>query len=51
MRAPGAHVEHAPRDGRAERVRVHRLCLEAARRRGLDPDVPRHLSRSIILDQ
>ena len=51
VRATGAHFEHADRDGLAELVRVHRLCLEAARRRGLDPDVPRHLSRSIILDQ
>ena len=49
--ATGAHFEHADRDGLAELVRVHRLCLEVARRRGLDPDVPRHLTRSIILDR
>src|SRR4051794_20842460 len=51
VRATGAHFEHAARDGLAELVRVHRLCLEVSRRRGLDPDVPRHLSRSIILDR
>jgi len=51
VRATGAHFEHAERDGMAELVRVHRLCLEVARRRGLDPDVPRHLARSIILDR
>jgi fructoselysine-6-P-deglycase FrlB-like protein len=51
VRATGAHFEHADRDGLAELVRVHRLCLEVSRRRGLDPDVPRHLTRSIILDR
>jgi fructoselysine-6-P-deglycase FrlB-like protein len=51
VRATGAHFEHAERDGLAELVRVHRLCLEVSRRRGLDPDVPRHLARSIILDR
>ena len=33
----------------AELVRVHRLCLALATARGLDPDEPRHLTRSIIL--
>jgi fructoselysine-6-P-deglycase FrlB-like protein len=51
VRATGALFEHADRDGLAELVRVHRLCLEVSRRRGLDPDAPRHLSRSIILDR
>jgi fructoselysine-6-P-deglycase FrlB-like protein len=51
VRATGAHFEHAERDGLAELVRVHRLCLEVSARRGLDPDVPRHLSRAIILDR
>jgi len=51
VRATGAHFEHAERDGLAELVRVHRLCLEVSRRRGLDPDVPRHLTRSIILER
>ena len=34
----------------AELVRVHRLAAVAARARGLDPDRPRNLSRSVILD-
>lgn len=45
----GAHFEHAAVDPLADLVRVHRLCLAAAAARGLDPDHPRHLSRSIIL--
>ncbi len=49
VRATGAHFEHAPIDPLADLVRVHRLCLEASAARGLDPDRPRHLSRSIIL--
>ena len=49
VRATGAHFEHADRDGLAELVRVHLLCLEMSSRRGLDPDRPRHLARSIIL--
>lgn len=32
-----------------ELVKVHRLTLERARIRGLDPDQPRNLSRSVIL--
>lgn len=50
VRATGAHLEHSGRDPLAELVRVHLLCLERSRRAGLDPDSPRHLSRSIILD-
>ncbi len=49
VRAAGAHVEHSDADPLADLVRVHRLCLTAAGARGLDPDRPRHLSRSIIL--
>ena len=33
----------------ADLVRLHRLCLLKAARAGVDPDQPRHLSRSIIL--
>ena len=49
VRATGAHFEHSGDDPLADLVRVHRLCLVAAAARGLDPDRPRHLSRSIIL--
>ncbi|MDC5697127.1 SIS domain-containing protein [Intrasporangium calvum] len=50
VRATGAHFEHREGDALAELVRVHRLCLAKARRAGLDPDEPRHLTRSIVLD-
>jgi fructoselysine-6-P-deglycase FrlB-like protein len=33
----------------AELVRVQRLAVELAKARGLDPDRPRHLARSVIL--
>jgi fructoselysine-6-P-deglycase FrlB-like protein len=46
----GAHFEHRDVDPLAELVRVHRLCLRKARDAGLDPDRPRHLTRSVILD-
>ncbi|MEV6688050.1 sugar isomerase [Streptomyces sp. NPDC051130] len=36
-------------DPLAELVRVHRLALAVAAHRGLDPDTPRHLTRSVIL--
>lgn len=46
----GANFEHRDIDPLAELVRVHRLCLAKARRLDLDPDNPRHLTRSIILE-
>ena len=49
VRATGAHFEHRDIDPQADLVRLHRLCLLKAARRGVDPDRPRHLSRSIIL--
>ena len=33
----------------ADLVRLHRTALERALARGLDPDQPRHLTRSIVL--
>ncbi len=45
----GAHLETRPVHPLAELVRVHRLCAAQTRRRGLDPDSPRHLTRSIVL--
>jgi hypothetical protein len=47
--ATGAHFEHRSIDPLAELVRVHRLCLRKARDNDLDPDHPRHLTRSVIL--
>lgn len=46
----GARFEHRDIDGMADLVRVHRVALERSRRRGLDPDQPRNLTRSVILD-
>lgn len=45
----GADLVHHEVDPLAELVRVHLLCVARARRAGLDPDVPRNLTRSIIL--
>lgn len=49
VRATGAHFEARDIDPLADLVRVHRLCLLKARQLGLDPDNPRHLTRSVIL--
>jgi fructoselysine-6-P-deglycase FrlB-like protein len=47
--ATGATVVHAARDPLAELVLVHRAALALAEARRLDPDAPRHLSRSVVL--
>ena len=49
VRAAGAHVEQSAGDPLADLVRVHRLAERLAGERGLDPDHPRNLSRSVIL--
>ncbi|HEY8653906.1 MAG TPA: sugar isomerase, partial [Dermatophilaceae bacterium] len=48
--ATGAHCEHLPVDAMADLIRAQRVALERARRSGLDPDQPRNLTRSVILD-
>ena len=48
--ATGGRFEHRDLDPLAELVRVHRLCLAKARRADVDPDHPRHLTRSVVLD-
>lgn len=48
--ATGAHLEHSDVDPMADLLRVHRLCLVKSTALGLDPDRPRNLARSIILD-
>lgn len=48
--ATGAHFETGDVDPMADLIRVHRLCLVKAAALGLNPDEPRNLSRSIILD-
>jgi fructoselysine-6-P-deglycase FrlB-like protein len=47
--ATGARFESRDVDPLAELVRVHRLCLVKARQADVDPDHPRHLTRSVVL--
>lgn len=49
--ATGAHLEHRDIDPMAELVRVHQLCVLRSADLGLDPDNPRSLARSVVLDQ
>ena len=51
IRETGARLVEAAGDPMAELPRVHRLALAFAQARGVDPDTPRHLSRSVVLDQ
>lgn len=46
----GAHLEHRDVDPMADLIRVQRLCVLRAADRGIDPDQPRNLARSVILD-
>ncbi len=47
----GARVVRSGSDPLASLVRVHRAVQEIATRRGIDPDHPRFLARSIMLDR
>ncbi|MEU0257528.1 sugar isomerase [Streptomyces sp. NPDC006184] len=49
VRATGASWIEGRLDPLAELVRVQRLAVAVAAARGLDPDRPRHLTRSVIL--
>jgi fructoselysine-6-P-deglycase FrlB-like protein len=49
IRATGAQLETSTVDPLAELVRAQRLAVELAAWRGLDPDAPRNLTRSVIL--
>ncbi|MEV7849106.1 MULTISPECIES: SIS domain-containing protein [Streptomyces] len=49
VHATGARWVAGGLDPLAELVRVQRLALAIAQARGLDPDRPRHLTRSVIL--
>ncbi|GAA2218601.1 sugar isomerase [Streptomyces nogalater] len=49
VRATGGLWIEAEGDPLAELVRVQRLAVAVAAARGLDPDRPRHLTRSVIL--
>ena len=48
-RTGAAFREHRG-DPMADLVRAQRLAVELGHRRGLDPDQPRHLTRSVLLD-
>lgn len=49
IRATGATLRTGTLDPLAELVLVQRTALELASSRGLDPDHPRHLTRSVVL--
>lgn len=51
VRATGARLHHGGIDPLAELVRAQRFAIALAGHRGLDPDQPRLLTRSVILDQ
>jgi fructoselysine-6-P-deglycase FrlB-like protein len=44
-----AHVECSGLDPMADLVRAQRLAVALAEARGLNPDEPRHLTRSVLL--
>ncbi|MEO5874898.1 MAG: sugar isomerase [Streptosporangiaceae bacterium] len=50
VEATGAIVSVSELDPVADLIRAQRLAVEVAQNRGLDPDRPRHLTRSIVLD-
>jgi CRISPR-associated protein Cas5a/b/c len=45
----GAAFQHSELDPMVELTRVHRLCELRAEREGIDPDRPRNLTRSVVL--
>jgi fructoselysine-6-P-deglycase FrlB-like protein len=47
--ATGARFEAGRLDPMAELVRAQRVALARARAKGLDPDSPRNLTRSVVL--
>jgi fructoselysine-6-P-deglycase FrlB-like protein len=47
--ATGATVVAGELDAMAELVRVQRTAVALAEHRGLEPDHPRHLTRSVVL--
>ena len=49
LRVPAAFTRISGEDPLAELVRVQKLAVAVARARGLDPDRPRNLARSVIV--
>jgi fructoselysine-6-P-deglycase FrlB-like protein len=50
LRTTGARVISSDEDPMVDLVRAQRVAVAAAEHRGLDPDAPRNLTRSIVLD-
>ena len=51
VEATGATVRRGELDPMAELVLLHRTAVALAEARGLDPDHPRHLTRSVVLQE
>jgi len=51
IQSTGATVVDDPLDALVDLVRVHRVALARASRLGLDPDRPRNLTRSVVLER
>ena len=49
VRSTGALFVNHPDDPQVDLIRVHRLAAAVARRKHLDPDRPRNLTRSVVL--
>jgi fructoselysine-6-P-deglycase FrlB-like protein len=49
LEVTGAHVECSGLDPMADLIRAQRLAVALAETKGLNPDEPRHLSRSVVL--
>jgi fructoselysine-6-P-deglycase FrlB-like protein len=49
VEATGATFVDHEEDAQVDLVRIHRLAVAVAVARGLDPDRPRHLTRSVVL--
>jgi fructoselysine-6-P-deglycase FrlB-like protein len=49
LKVTGAHVECSGLDPMADLIRAQRLAVALAEAKGLNPDEPRHLTRSVVL--
>jgi fructoselysine-6-P-deglycase FrlB-like protein len=49
LEVTGAHVESSGLDPMADLIRAQRLAVALAEAKGLNPDAPRHLARSVLL--
>jgi fructoselysine-6-P-deglycase FrlB-like protein len=49
LEVTGAHVDNSGLDPMADLIRAQRLAVALAEAKGLNPDEPRHLARSVLL--